>query len=111
MDKNIVLHVTEDQADEAHFLIAGMCAVMMEEYGLSKKQLANKVKIQYFAAKQVAAMIKVKGTSDMRSEKDKGDVLSDVAAVMIGLLRSAKELGYPVNDERCFEVYERELKN
>ncbi|GEM_PF-3292850 len=108
MDKNIVLHVTEDQADEAHFLIAGMCAVMMEEYGLSKKQ---KVKIQYFAAKQVAAMIKVKGTSYMRSEKDKDDVLSDVAAVMIGLLRSAKELGYPVNDERCFEIYERELKN
>lgn len=85
MDKNIVLHVTEDQADEAHFLIAGMCAVMMEEYGLSKKQLVNKVKIQYFAAKQVA--------------------------VMIGLLRTAKELGYPVNDERCFEIYERELKN
>lgn len=104
-EKTVILKVNESDADEAHFIIAGICAVMMDSVGLSEKQVASKLRNQYFATKKVLEIVVEKGVS---CGKRKNEVANDIASVLLGIKRSAEELGYQIDDERVQEIHQKE---
>ena len=106
-DKRLVLNVNMHKADEAHFLISAVCAVMAAEYGMSRRIVAQKLKIGYFAAKEVLGVIAERGVSDTGYVgKSADELIEDLGSVLWGIKEAADGLGYPVNDERSRVIEE-----
>lgn len=105
-EKTVILKVNESDVDEAHFIIAGICAVMMETCEMTEKQVASKLRNQYFATKKVLEMVVEKGAACV-CDKGKNEVANDIVSIMMGINLTAEELGYHIDDERVQAVHQK----